>query len=98
MPENCRDMHKDPMIRSDGLSKGRSESASPRMKAGEPLEGRSNGNNKVSISHRCSGQVLDYSACWPVLAQSILYKRKALAQEAAQWSLDASVSLTIVHD
>ena len=68
MPENCGDMHKDPVIRSDGLPKGRSENAGLRMEAGEPLKGRSNGNNEVSMSHRCLGQVLDYSACQPVLA------------------------------
>ena len=67
------------MIRSGGLPKGRSESAGLRIEAGKPLEGRSNGNNEVSISYGCSGQVLDYPACWPVLAQSILYKRRASA-------------------
>ena len=68
MPENYGDMCRDLMMRSGGLPEGRSESAGLRMKAGEPLEGRLNGNNEVSMSHGCSGQVLDYSACWPVLA------------------------------
>ena len=64
-------MHGDSMMGSGGLPEGRSEGRSPRMKAGEPLEGRSNGNNKVSMSYGCSGQDLDYLACWPILAWSM---------------------------
>ena len=41
MPENCEGMHGNPMMRSGGLSEGRSRSRSPRMEAGEPPEGRS---------------------------------------------------------
>ena len=70
MPENCGDRCVDPMMGSGGLPEGRSESVSPRMEAGEPLKGRSTGNNEVSMSHGCSGQDLDYLACQPVLAWS----------------------------
>ena len=70
MPENCRDMHVDPMMGSGGLPEGRLGEVGPRMEAGEPLEGRLNGNDEVSIVHGCSGQDLDYLACQPVLAQS----------------------------
>ena len=98
MSENCGDMHGNLMMGSGGLSKGRLEGVGPRMEAGEPLEGRSNGNNEVSMSHGCLRQDLDYPACWAILAWSMQCKRRASAQEAAQWSLDASVSLMIVHD
>ena len=98
MPENCGGMCGDPMMGSGRLPEGRSESIGPRMEAGEPLEGRLTGNNEVSMSHGRSGQDLDYLACQPILAQSTQCKDESLAQEAAQWSLDASVSLMIVHD
>ena len=68
------------------------------MEAGEPLEGRSNGNNEVSMSHGCSGQVLDYQDHWPILAWNMQCKEELEAQEAAHWSLDTSVSMMIVHD
>ena len=70
----------------------------PMMGSGRLLEGRSVSNDEVSMSHGCSGQDLDYPACWPVLAWSMQCKRRASAQEATQWSLDALVSLMIVHD
>ena len=70
MPENHRDMCVDPMMGSDGLLDGRLREVSPRMEAGEPLEGRLSSNNKVSMSHGCSGQDSDYLAHQPVLAQS----------------------------
>ena len=98
MPENHRGMHGDLMMGSGGLPEGRLEGVSPRMEAGEPLEGRSNSNNKVSMSHGHSRQDLDYLACWPIPAQSTQCKDKSSAQEAAQQSLDASVCLMIVHD
>ena len=98
MPENHGDMHRDPMMGSGRLPEGRSEGRSPRMEAGEPLEGRSISNNKVSMSHGHSGQDLDYLACWPIPAWSTQCKKEPSAQEAAQWSLDASVSMMIVHD
>ena len=63
MSENCEGMCGNLMMGSGGLSEGRSESRTPRMEAGEPLEGRSTGNDKVSMSHECSGQVLDYLDC-----------------------------------
>ena len=62
MPENHGDMCTDPMMGSGRLPEGRSESRGPRMEAGEPLEGRSNGNDKVSMSHGHLRQDLDY---WP---------------------------------
>ena len=62
MPENSRDMCADPMMGLGGLLEGRLGEIGPRMEAGEPLEGRSNGNDKVSMSHGCSGQDLDYLA------------------------------------
>ena len=68
MPENCKDMHRDLLMGSDGLPEGRSEGRSPRMEAGEPLEGRSVGDNEVSISHGHLRQDLDYPACQPILA------------------------------
>ena len=61
----------DPMMGSGGLPEGRLREVGPRMEAGEPLEGRSTGNDKVSMSHGCSRQVLDYPACWPIPAQSM---------------------------
>ena len=63
MPENCGDMHGDPMMGSGGLPKGRLGEVSPRMETGEPLEGRSNSNEEVSIVHGHSGQDSDYPAC-----------------------------------
>ena len=98
MPENCRDMCTNPMMGSGRLPEGRSEGVSPRMEAGEPLEGRSNGNDKVSMSHGCSGQVSDYLACQPVPAWSTQCEGRVPTWKAAQWSLDASVSLMIMHD
>ena len=59
-----------PMMGSDGLPEGRLGEVGPRMEADEPLEGRSNGNEEVSIVHGCSRQDLDYLACWPIPAQS----------------------------
>ena len=41
------DMHGNSMIGSDGLSEGRTKGRGPRMEAGEPLEGRLNGNDEV---------------------------------------------------
>ena len=98
MPENHRDMCANPMMGSGRLPEGRSESVGPMMEASEPLEGRLISNNKVSMSHGHSGQDSDYLACQPVLAQSTQCEDKSSAQEAAQQSLDASVSLMIVHD
>ena len=86
------------MMGSGRLPEGRSEGVSPRMEAGEPLESRLNRKNEVNMSHGHSRQDSDYPACWPVLAWSTWCKRRASAQEAAQQSLDASVSLMIVHD
>ena len=70
MPENHRGMCKDPMMGSDRLSESRLGEAGPRMEAGEPLEGRLNGNEEVSIVHGHSGQDSDYPAHWPILAWS----------------------------
>ena len=98
IPENCRDMCKDPMMGSGGLPEGRSESRCPRMEAGVPLEGRLVSNNEVSMSHGCSGQDSDYPACQPILAQSMQCEDESSSQEVAQWSLDTSVSMMIVHD
>ena len=70
-PENCGDMCIDPMIGSGGLLEGRSEGRGPRMEAGKPLEGRLVGNDEVSMSHGHSGQVSDYLAHQPILAQSM---------------------------
>ena len=70
MPENCGDMCVDPMMGSGRLPEGRLGEVCPRIEAGEPLEGRSSSNNKVSMSHGCSEQDLDYLAHWPVPAQS----------------------------
>ena len=97
MPENHGDMHADPMMGSGGLPEGRLGEVGPRMETGEPLEGRSSINDEVSMSHGCSGQDLDYLACWPVLAQSMQCRRRVPAWKAAQWSLDAPVSMTIVQ-
>ena len=98
MPENYEGMCRNPMMGSGGLPEGGLESVSPRMEAGEPLEGRSVSNNEVSMSHGHSRQDSDYLAHWPILAWSMQCERRASTQEAAQWSLDASVSLMIVHD
>ena len=56
---------------SGGLLKGGLKDVGPRIEAGEPLEDRSVSNNKVSMSHGCSGQDSDYLAHWPVPAQSM---------------------------
>ena len=90
-------MHADPMMGSGGLPKGRLGEVGPRMEAGEPLEGRLNGNNKVSMSHGHSGQDSDYPACQPILAQSMQCRRRVPAWKAAQQSLNASVSMMIVQ-
>ena len=68
MSENCRGMHRNPMMGSGRLPEGRLESVGPRMEAGKPLEGRLTGNNKVNMSHGCSGQDSDYLAHQPVPA------------------------------
>ena len=98
MPENHRGMHGYSMMGSGRLPEGGLEGVSPRMEAGEPLEGRLISSDEVSMSHGCSRQDSDYLACWPILAWSMQCKDESSAQEAAQWSLDASVSLMIVHD
>ena len=98
MPENHGDMCADPMMGSGRLLEGRLGEVGPRMEAGEPLEGRSNSNNKVSMVHRHSRQNLDYPACWPIPAQSTWCGGRVPAWKAAQQSLDASVSMMIVHD
>ena len=97
MPENHGDMHVHPMMGSGGLLEGRLGEVGPRMEAGEPLEGRSSSNDEVSIVHGRSGQDLDYPACWPILAQSTQCRGRVSAWKAAQQSLDASVSMTIVQ-
>ena len=61
-------MHENLMMGSGRLPEGGLKSVGPRMGAGEPLEGRLNGNNKVSMYHGHSGQDLDYPACPPILA------------------------------
>ena len=71
MPENHRDMCVDPMMGSGRLLEGRLGEVGPRMEAGEPLEGRSNSNVEVSMSHGCSEQDSDYPAHWPVPAWSM---------------------------
>ena len=98
IPENHGGMHGNPMMGSGKLPEGRLEGVGPRMEACEPLEGRLTGNDKVSMSHGHSRQDLDYLAHWPILAQSTQCEDESPAQEAAQQSLDASVSLMIVHD
>ena len=70
MPENHGDMHADPMMGSGRLLEGRLGEVGPRIKAGEPLEGRLSSNNEVSIVHGCSRQDSDYLAHWPIPAQS----------------------------
>ena len=97
MPENHREMCVDPMMGSGGLLEGRLGEVGPRMEAGEPLEGRSNSNKEVSMSHGHSRQDSDYPACWPILAQSMQCRGRVPTWKAAQWSLDASVSMTIVQ-
>ena len=82
---------------SGGLLEGRLGEVSPRMETGEPLEGRLNSNEEVSIVHGCSGQDLDYLACWPVLAWSMQCRGRVPTWKAAQWSLATSVSMTIVQ-
>ena len=98
MPENHGDMCTNLMMGPDRLPEGRLGEVGPRMEAGEPLEGRSNGNEEVSIVHGCSRQDSDYPACWPVLAWSMQCGGRVPTWKAAQQSLDASVSLMIVHD
>ena len=98
MPENHRDKHVDPMMGSSRLPEGRLGEVGPRMEAGEPLEGRSSSNNEVSMSHGHSGQDSDYLACQPIPAQSMQCRGRVPTWKAAQWSLNASVSLMIVHD
>ena len=71
MSENYGDMHGNPMMGSGRLPEGRLEGVGPRMEAGEPLEGRSTGNNEVSMSHGHSRQDSDYLACQPILAWSM---------------------------
>ena len=97
MPENCGDMHADPMMGSGGLSEGRLGEVGPRIEAGEPLEGRSVSNDRVSMSHGHSRQDLDYPAYQPVPARSTQCGGRVPAWKAAQQSLDASVSMTIVQ-
>ena len=97
MPENCGDMCADPMMGSGRLLEGRLGEVGPRMEAGEPLEGRLNSNEEVSMSHGHSEQDLDYLACWPIPAQSTRCRRRVPTWKAAQWSLDASVSMMIVQ-
>ena len=68
MSENCGGMCGNPMMGSGRLPKGRLGEVSPRMEAGKPLEGRSTGNDKVSMSHGHSGQDSDYLAHQPIPA------------------------------
>ena len=98
MPENHRDMCKNLMIGSSGLPEGRSEGRGPRIEAGEPLEGKLDSNDKVSMSHGCSGQVSDYPDCQPIPAWGMQCERELKTQKVAHQSLDASVSMMIVHD
>ena len=91
IPENHGDMHADPMMGSGGLLEGRLGEVGPRMEAGEPLEGRSNSNKEVSMSHGCSGQDSDYPA-WSTRCGG-----RVPAWKAAQQSLATSVSLMIVQ-
>ena len=70
MPENHGDMCADPMMGPGRLLEGRLGEVGPRIKAGEPLEGRLSSNNEVSIVHGCSRQDSDYLAHWPIPAQS----------------------------
>ena len=86
------------MMGSGGLPEGRSEGRSLRMEAGEPLEGRLNGSNEVSMSHGCSGQDSDYLDHQPIPAWSTQCKEQLEAQEAAHQSFNASVRKMIVHD
>ena len=98
MLENCGGMCGDLMMGSGRLPEGRLESVGPRMEAGEPLEGRSVSNDEVSMSHGCSRQDSDYPAHRPILAWSMQCRGRVPTWKAAQWSLDASVCLMIVHD
>ena len=59
------------MMGSGRLLEGRLGEVGPRMEAGELLEGRLIGNDKVSISHGHSGQDSDYLACQPIPAWSM---------------------------
>ena len=70
MPENCGDRHVDTMMGSGRLPEGRLREVSPRMEAGEPLEGRSSSIDEVNMSHGHLEQDLDYLAHLPILAQS----------------------------
>ena len=96
-PENHRDTHVDPMMGSGGFPEGRLGEVGLRIEAGEPLEGRLSSNNKVSMSHGHSEQDLDYLACQPIPAWSMQCRRRVPTWKAAQQSLDASVSMTIVQ-
>ena len=60
MLENYGDMHRDLMMGSGQLPEGSLEGRGARMEGGEPLEGRLNGNDKISMSHGCLGQDSDY--------------------------------------
>ena len=97
-PENCGGMKGDPMMGSGRLPEGRLGEVGPRIEAGEPLEGRLSSNNKVSMSHGCSRQDSDYLAHWPIPAWSTQCGGRVPTWKAVQWSLDASVSMMIVHD
>ena len=97
MPENHGDMCADPMMGPGRLLEGRLREVGPRMEAGEPLEGRSSSNNKVSMSYGHSEQDSDYLAHWPVQAQSMQCRGRVPTWKASQQSLDASVSMTIVQ-
>ena len=79
MPKNHGNRHKDLMMGLGGLPKDKLEGRSLRMEASEPLKGRSNSNDKVSMSYRCSGQDSDYLAHKPILAQSMQCKRRAFS-------------------
>ena len=85
------------MMGSGGLPEGRLGEVGPRMEAGEPLEGRLDSNEEVSIVHGHSGQDSDYLAHQPVLAQSTQCRGRVPTWKAAQQSLAASVSMTIVQ-
>ena len=85
------------MMGSGGLLEGRLGEVGPRMEAGEPLEGRSNSNEEVSIVHGHSGQDLDYLDCQPIPAWGMQCGGRVSTWKAAQQSLAASVSMMIVQ-
>ena len=97
MPENCRDMHVDPMMRSGRLPEGRLGEVGPRMEAGEPLEGRLSSNNEVSMSHGCQDRIWATQPAGPYWPGAHIAEEEYPTWKAAQWSLDASVSMTIVQ-